>query len=263
MNRRLPPLDHCHARIDAAYEELGHKIGWRFLTGPSRTYIEDTRHAFITLNPGGAAEDLEHPRLSSEGGSAYWIERWLGHPCGDAPLQRQVQELFAKVARIVAPDVISPRNFVESWVLTAHFIPFRSPKSKDLHRPDESLDFARKLWSDIFAAWTPRTILTIDRKTFGKLQDILKKTRSARIVEKASFPTGWGKYPADAVRLQLPGCDDVVILGRLPHLSRFKLFAHEESRRPVQTFLDFVYQPATRTPGSEDSGAGLGGREAR
>ena len=128
-----PTLDDCGQRIDAKYNELGHSLGWRFLGGPRRTFNGSTLFAIITLNPGGYAEDPAHPRLSSEAGSSYWIESWRGRRSGAAPLQRQVQELFVRIAGIVGATE-SAREFVESHVLVAHFVPFRSPKGAALLR---------------------------------------------------------------------------------------------------------------------------------
>ena len=157
----FPPLERCVESIDAAYRRFGHRLGWRFLAGPRRTFTPRTQFAFITLNPGGAHEDPDHPRSSSESGSAYWIESWKGHPPGTAPLQFQVQELFARIITVVGASE-SPRAFVENRVLIAHFVPFRSPSLDTLHRRRESITFARQFWADILAEWIPRTILTIE-----------------------------------------------------------------------------------------------------
>ena len=246
---RLPSLERCVESIEAAYARLGHSLGWRFVTGPRRTFAVGTRIAFITLNPAGRAEDPAHPRANSEDGSAYWIESWEGCPAGAAPLQRQVQELFARIA-LIAGASESAREFVESRVLTAHFVPFRSPQLKALPRHQESVAFARTLWSDILVAWTPRTILTIDRETFEGLHAILSAPPGARVIDQQVFPTGWGSYVAEACLFRTPDREEAVTLARLPHLSRFKLFSREKYRQPVQAFLDYVF-----TPGSSPSAA--------
>ena len=51
--------------ISATYTRLG----WRFLAGPQRTLTFRAPFALITLNPGGARENPDHPRTSSEKGS--------------------------------------------------------------------------------------------------------------------------------------------------------------------------------------------------
>ena len=161
----LPPLEHCVESIEAEYVRLGHQLGWRFLAGPRRTFTTGTRFALVTLNPGGTCEDPTQPRLSSESGSAYWIESWNGYPAGTAPLQRQIQQLFARTVRIIG-SMDSARDFVESQVLIAHFIPFRSPNLECLHRRGESLAFGQRLWSDILATWTPHVIMTISKEAW-------------------------------------------------------------------------------------------------
>ncbi len=233
----LPSLEQCVESIEAAYARLGHQLGWRFLVGPRRTFTADTQFAFITLNPGGKHENLAYPRSSSENGSAYWIESWKGYPVGTAPLQFQIQEIFDRIARVVG--VTEPtRDFVETRVLTAYFVPFRSPNLAALHRRRETIAYARQLWSEILASWTPKTIMTIDRETFQNLRGIM----SARpVIEHRRFPTGWGHYTAEALRFGVAERRGAVTLARLPHLSRFHLMSNETYRRPVHEFLDYVY----------------------
>ncbi len=86
MSDNSPDISALERRVEsisAAYKRLG----WRFLAGPGRTFTSRTAFALITLNPGGAREDPDHLRTSSENGSAYWIESWKGYPPGTAPLQ--------------------------------------------------------------------------------------------------------------------------------------------------------------------------------
>ena len=237
----FPSLERCVASIDAAYTRFGHRLGWRFLAGPRRTFTSRAQFALITLNPGGAHEDPDHPRPSSEKGSAYWIESWKGCPPGTTPLQLQVQELFSRIVTIVGASE-TPRAFVENRVLIAHFVPFRSPSLDTLHRRSESIGFARQFWADILADWIPRTILTIDRATFKNLHGIISD-RSMKVVAHRRFPTGWGRYTAEAFRFRTPERREVVTLARLPHLSRFHLMSNEACRRPVQDFLDYVCAP--------------------
>lgn len=241
----LPSLEYCVESIEAAYAQLGHQRGWRFLAGPRRTFTASTRFAFITLNPGGTCEDPAHPRTSSENGSAYWIESWKECSAGTEPLQFQVQELFARIACIVGASEPT-RDFVETRVLAAYFVPFRSPNFDKLHRPRESIAFARQLWSDILAGWTPRTILTIDQRTFKNLCRIISDRPAVLITDRRRFPTGWGDYTAEACCFQMPDREEIVRLARLPHLSRFRLMSNDACRQPVQEFLSYVFEPGSR-----------------
>ncbi len=55
-NAIMPPLERCADRIEAQHRKLGHSLGWRFLTGPQRTFSAGTQLAFITPNPGGTRD---------------------------------------------------------------------------------------------------------------------------------------------------------------------------------------------------------------
>jgi hypothetical protein len=235
----LPSLDDCARSIDTEYRRLGHALGWRFVTGPAHTFASTTEFALITLNPAGRRDYPEHPSASSEAGSSYWAESWDAYQRGTAPLQRQIQLLFAAMASTLG--VREPvRDWVESSVLTANFVPFRSSRFAHLHRPDESIAFSRGLWSRVLAHWTPRTILTIDNEAFAAVRDIVRKEHGFRIVEERSVPTGWGTYRAETIRLVDPGTGRIVTLGRLPHLSTFKLFSRPACEAPVRAFLRYL-----------------------
>ena len=78
-------------QIEAAYGQLGHRLGWRFLATPRATLNCHGQTAFITLNPGGRSLNPTHAVASSEVGSAYIYESWKnGLPPGQSPLQQQV-----------------------------------------------------------------------------------------------------------------------------------------------------------------------------
>ena len=239
--------------INAAYTRLGHRLGWRFLAGPQRTLTSRAPFALITLNPGGARENPDHPRPSSEKGSAYWIESWKEKPPGTARLQLQFQELFARIVAIVDASE-SPRAFVENRVLAAHFVPFRSPSLDTLHRRRESIAFARQFWAELLAEWIPGTILTIDLVTFKNLHGIISN-RPAEVVAHRRFPTGWGRCTAEAFRFRMSERGETVTLARLPHLSRFQLMSSEPCRQPVQDFLDYVCAPGHQAAASHYSPA--------
>lgn len=237
----VPSLDECVERIDVAYRELGHSLGWRFLMGPRRTLSARTRVALVTSNPGGKKDYPEYPRASVEQGNAYWVELWLGRvQAGDAPLQRQVQRLFDMVVEVIEAGA-SAQSYVEHHVLCAYFVPFRSPRFAKLLAKRKSINFGRALWSDILTAWTPTTILTIDPDAFGNLYNILSSAGSLQ--QHREFPTGWGDIRAEAVRIQRSGCGMTVTLARLPHLSTFKLFSRANCRLPMDSFIRYVFEP--------------------
>src|SRR6266513_1617892 len=235
MANPFPPdlFDRSVASIERAYVQLGHWIGWRFLTGPRATLSPSTAIGFLTLNPAGETEPADHPRASSEAGSAYLSETWQGCAQGAAPLQLQVQALFGSLARHLGEEG-SLSTFMNQRVMSAHFIPFRSPRFADLRRRSESVTFARTLWREILTHWTPRILLTIDTEAFKNLLAVLLQQAGVRHGDRQRFDTGWGAYQAEAARLVIPGNDDGLTLARLPHLSTFKLF----SRTACTPFLE-------------------------
>lgn len=237
----FPPdlFDRSVASIERAYEKLEHTIGWRFLTGPRATLSPNTAIGFVTLNPGGDAEPVDHPRASSEAGSAYLIETWPGSSRGAAPLQVQVQALFGSLARHLGyQGTLS--TFMNQRVLSSHLIPFRSPRFADLPRRSESVAFAQSLWTDILTHWTPRILLTIDREAFKHLRTILLQRPGARESDYQRFDTGWGTYQAEAARLIIPDSRGALTLARLPHLSTFKLFSRPACGPYLDRFLAYL-----------------------
>jgi len=222
-----------------AYRKLGHTLGWRFLTGPKATLSPRTQIGLITLNPGGDHEPQEHPRASSEAGSAYQVESWPGYARGRSPLQFQIQAMLGSLARHLG-DTAPLATFINDRVLSAQFIPFRSASLAALPRRRESIAFAQDLWRGILTHWQPRLLITIDTETFANLQKILLARPGARSQGHEQFPTGWGDCQAEAVRIARPSNAPIVTLARLPHLSRFALFGRAASRRPMEDFLRYL-----------------------
>jgi hypothetical protein len=216
-------FDTCCAEVESGYESLGHTLGYRFLTGPRATLAHATQIALITLNPGGGADSANQSGGSFEEGSSYVSESWLGQPAGRARLQLQIQALFREIKAHAGFDGLV-EDFLAAQVLTAHFIPFRSPSFKELKDPENSLEFGKSLWSRILLEWRPRLVVTIDREAFFAIGQVITKL-GGRIAEYERFPTGWGIYSCDASRYDGFRKDEVTVLARLPHLSRFTLFS--------------------------------------
>lgn len=212
------------ADVERAYCELQHRLGWRLLTCPKTAFIGKAPVAFISLNPGGGEADKNDSGGSCEEGSAYIRESWGQFGPGQAPLQVQVQALFKRVHTLLG-STLEFDEFVKRDLVSAHYIPFRSPNLKALPRRAESFAFAQRLWSSILQKWSPRLILTIDRDSFAGLSTILAKEVAGAVNFRSQFETGWGRCTADVVRFRVPGSEGEVTLARLPHLSRFKLFA--------------------------------------
>jgi hypothetical protein len=234
-------FDQNVASIQDAYLRLGHTLGWRFLTGPKVTLTGAANIAFITLNPGGSSEPADHPPASCENGNAYLAETWPGSPKGAAPLQRQVQMLFTQL-KLKLHDNRSLAEFMDTDVMSAYFIPFRSPSIAALPFRKESLQFARSLWARIFASWLPRLVITIDNQSFEAIVGIVSGRPNCTVTDRRRFPTGWGAYEADAIRLTGLRDDGAVTMVRLPHLSRFQLFGNPARAPQLDALLDYLSQ---------------------
>ena len=228
-------FDRSVGQIEQAYRDLGHALGWRFLTGPKATLSPRTRIGLITMNPGGDHEPEDHPRGSCEAGSAYLVEAWPGYARGRAPLQLQIQAMLGALARHLG-DPSPLAQFMNERVLSAQYVPFRSPSFAALPRRRESLAFANGLWRGILAHWQPRLLITIDTETYSSLQATLLG-HSAQIIDRQHLPTGWGDYQAEVIRLSRPDGAPPITLARLPHLSRFALFGRPASRPHMDVFL--------------------------
>jgi hypothetical protein len=200
------------AEIEAAYARLGHQLGWRFLVTPRRTLAGDAEVAFLTLNPGGAADDRRYPRASCEDGSAYRYEAWGGYARGASPLQRQVRAMFAWLGR--DPDT----------TLSAYFIPFRSPTYEQLAAPEQSSQFAVSLWRTIFREVRPELIVCLGADVERGLRGVFE-AEGERPLARAPYPVGWEPQKAWVT------CYRERVLLRVPHLSRFGIFERPDSPR--------------------------------
>ena len=222
--------------ISEEYVRLGHRLGWRFVTGPKANFSVNTEIAFISLNPGGDSDLPDHPKESSERGSAYLVEQWKGFPAGTEALQVQFKKLMEAVHKKlnVSGDCDS---FINSKVLTAHFIPFRSKDLVSLHRSTESFQFGRKLWARIFQSLLPSIIITLNPETFDHIAALLINS-GAKLLEHRQFQTGWGNYRAEGRKFKT--ATKVVTVIRFPHLSRYKLFSRQNCLPYVDEILGFV-----------------------
>ena len=224
-------FEQCCSKIDSAYVQLGHTLGWRFLTGPQSAFVAHPKVALVTLQPSGSHDYPEHPRRSSEGGSAYIIESWDGLPAGADPLQRQIRMLFVALASRVGARS-GDALLTES--LTAHFVPFRSPTFAALPNKSASLAFSESLWATIFEFIHPKVVVVLDEKAFKTISRLLEKT----LVQSPSIdamPIGWGSYVA-----RVRDFSNGPTLCWFPHLSRFQIFGRAASRRPVGEILDVL-----------------------
>ncbi len=221
-------FDQCITAIGAKYLELGHKLGWRFLSVSKSVLDQNPPVALITLNPGGGIIPPDHPWASCEIGAAYYVECWGNSPQGQSNLQRQVQAMFQKISDCSDNLPKNERYLLENSLI-GHFVPFRSPRLVDLENKKESFAFGEELWRIILSNIRPKLIICIDRESFARLRPILVDV-VGDLESSLHLPTGWGTYQADLERYGEYGA---VTLLRLPHLSTFKLFTSAKCRETV------------------------------
>lgn len=190
--------------IQAEHDRLGYQLGWRFITGRAAN-LATSPVAVIGLNPGGSVR--HGPAWSQEDGNAYVTESWRGRPAGSAPLQQQVQSMLHTVG------VRDPHS-----VFTAQFVPFRSPRWKDLPNRKEALAFSERLWAWALPRSPAKLILCI-----GQKESAPRLARLLRAGQARSLPSGWGACKIDRYETR----DKRVVLG-LPHLGTFKLFSRPD-----------------------------------
>jgi hypothetical protein len=228
-------FDSCCADIETNYDQLGHRLGWRFLSCPKVNLNPAASLAFISLNPGGSYDPPDHPHESQENGSAYLVESWEGRLAGQSKLQVQVGTMFKMLA-----DRIGDRDYkaLMNRTLMGYFIPFRSPNFDSLENQAASVEFGEHLWTRIFEQIAPKTIITMDTQTFKRVRKVIKGRRPDVSERHTQLPTGWGNYMADIVRYG--STENGVTLARLPHLSRFTIFTSKKCQHDVQQIMDAI-----------------------
>jgi hypothetical protein len=217
--------DYC-ARIDRAYRELGHCLGWRFLTCPRSNLSPSTRVALISPNPGGNRDRPDHGRESCETGPAFLVEQW------NSKTQEQVILLFRELSRVLGVSTHDDQLLRES--LTAYFVPFRSPDLARLVNKRASLEFAEILWRDVFRTIDPHIVIALEKEVATRLSKIIFEKH--RIFPgRESLSVGWGEYCADVHTFDSGLTRRVLI--RFPNLGRFSIFGRPESQEPIEDIL--------------------------
>ena len=122
----------CCDFIDSEYKRLGHTLGYRFFLCPRRLLNPKTKILYLGLNPGGKEDLPEHPHTSCENGTAFFTESWKNNVPGTENLQVQTQLLFEKLRNHLGIHGITTREFSDSHILSAYFIPFRSDSWESL-----------------------------------------------------------------------------------------------------------------------------------
>jgi hypothetical protein len=217
-------FDQCVSEIEDAYDQLGHQLGWRFLSVGKDVLAAPVKIALITLNPGGDVNPPDHPNLSCESGVSYLVESWDGAQPGQSKLQIQVKGLFRMLAEVTAFHGTYQQLMEES--LIAHFVPFRSPRLADLPRRRESLEFGHRLWRQLLPVSSPKLIICLGRDVQTELRKIIPIATGSRLETTASYPTGWGTYTAEIDEFKKQS--KTIRLLYLPHLSTWTLFTSQK-----------------------------------
>ncbi len=182
------------------------------------------------------AAKIDTPDKSCENGCAFLAETWgAGSGPGNAPLQLQVQNMFADLADIFPENRGGRQLMAES--LLAYYIPFRSPSISALPRKSESRTFGRLLWTDILSTIDPGLIITMDKDSFADITVIIEASRGQQRSQLFKSEAGWGNISAELARFEGVGGRKPVSVLRFPHLSRFRIFGRPKSKLYTDTLF--------------------------
>lgn len=230
----------CVEFIDKQYAELNYKLGWRFLYTPKKSFSKKTKLFFIGLNPAGKV--YQSPCPSVENGNAYRVENWNDYGMGNSILQIEVQKFFKLLAQNNNPK--------ESWIklmdktLTSNYCPFRSPSWAKLKNKTKVIKVSNELWSKIIEHITPAVIVSMDWISFKNISCLLSE-KGFKSTKSIKTLTGWGKTTYSEVHFS--ASSKKILLIRLPHLSRFKIFTSSkcsaESNKLIQTISQYINSP--------------------
>ena len=201
---------------------------------PRRLLNPQTKILYLGLNPGGKEDLPEHLHASCENGTAFFTESWKNNVPGTENLQVQTQLLFEKLRNHLGIHGITTREFSDSHILSAYFIPFRSDSWESLPKKTESIKSACKLWENIFSHWMPTYIITLGRDNYIQIENfLLKNNFTASPIE--NIPSGWGSCSHQVRAFHRKG--QTIYLGTLLHLSRYSIMGKTKYAPAVDTFL--------------------------
>jgi len=237
MHKHLQ-FDSLCDRIRAAYSSLGHHMSWSFLYTSQSTLHSSQQLLFIGLNPGGKEGEKYTETPSCKDGNDYLRGDWDQKKWkkGKAPLQVQVQKLFTKIATSMAASI--PYQAMMDASLAANYVPFRSSRWASLGNKELTLDFARKLWSEILDYVQPRAIICIAYVAYDEIKTILQSKDFQVVGSEDRKTIGWGN--ATYCLTELSDGERTVILVRLPHLSTYKVFSSTKCEIEIKKLIDKI-----------------------
>lgn len=232
--------------IDQMRDQLGYTLG-SALSYNSFDNIHSPGYpiAFIGLNPGGNKYDK--PSIESENGKcAYYYENWTAKgenkktPPDEKeldPLQRQIIKLYTRLAEIFGCDY---KELMDKSIM-ANLVPFRSPTWNSLPNQNAALEFSSQLWGDIVKQTRVKVIICMSVVVFYELDKILRGLGNTSIPEKSkSESTGWGRTQYQVEKYMADG--ESILLIRIPHLSRYKLFNSEKCKSAIDVLMKEIKQ---------------------
>jgi hypothetical protein len=245
-------FDEIVKRIEEKSHELGINAGWRFLYGHETTLTDNNGILLITLNPGGEEAGENQGQASCNNGHAILNEVWprrnevekqkngieINTKPGESPLQKQLQKMF----EIIEDHLGQKRDEVLTKSLSGYFIPFRSPnwksfiKKKDIS--DEAIEFSKGIWKEILQNQNPRLIICIDKIAYKNLKSILVEL-DYKNSDPETKDTQWStiiKVTCDYIEYK-NSTNQKLVLIRFPHLSSYKIFSNEISKKVATELL--------------------------
>lgn len=214
-----------YSRIEQAHARIGHTLGFNPpIVCSVHSFEAVPRILVLGLNPAGDCDYPHHRGLFRyENENAYVGVDWKGAGAGASRLQVQVQALFEELRLRLQPDC--PRDqFAITEVVTANFIPFRSPDEDQLHKPKESKAFSMDLWRDIFSVWRPDVVVCYGATPFRAMETLLGST---------SCPQTWDVTIRFKSFMRLHKLPTGTRLLGLPHLSRTAIFSASQHKTKI------------------------------
>jgi hypothetical protein len=223
-----------YERTEKSYARLGHSLGFNPpIVSSVRAFEARPRLLLMGLNPAGSRDYPEHRgRFRYEERDGYLGTSWNDYAPGQAPLQKQVAQLLRHLQQRVGDR--GPLDlFARNRVVSASFIPFRSPQESSLHNRTASIDFGRALWADVFSVWRPQYAVCFGGTPFTELSSLLGHAISAR-----DYDPRW----QGALRVRV--FDNGTRLLGVPHMSRFPIFGRAESAPAINAAFDDLFAVA-------------------
>lgn len=211
-------------RIQVGATRLEHELGWVFLHTSAAAFDSRTRLFWIALNP-KFSEPSECQR-SSEDGNAYRIGRWRGGS-QQSDLQKQVCAFY----ELLAAELDCKFETLMDESLAGNFCPFGSHSWKALENKDATLQWCRDFWLDVLRICEPSVIICLGQVAYDGMRRAASEVGFNEGPPQPPVEANWGSVTYTLTRLSGP---KPMLLVRLPHLSRYKIFGRLNNKPTKQ-----------------------------